>query len=94
VRPFDDMNTDEPDGDSGDSGVSQRERRPLGAVLNSFALLAAGAALIGSLFTSVAFRLAGATDMSYLQILGVAGGVSAAMYVLIMLGGRHQDRNL
>ena len=68
--------------------------RPLGRVVDAFALLAAGGAAIGSLFTSFLFSLAGATDMNWTQMLLTAAGVAVGMYLIVLFGGRLRDRGL
>ncbi len=69
-------------------------RRPLGRVVDSFAAVAAGASAGGSLVTSLVFNAVGAADMSLGLVLLTSLGVGTAVFLVVLLGGRYQDRNL
>lgn len=74
--------------------VGPHIKRPLGRVVDSFALVAAGASAVGSLVTSLLFNAAGAADMGLGLVFLTSLGVGAAVFLVVLLGGRHQDRNL
>lgn len=88
---FDDLGPETEADDSRDPGPPIR--RPLGRVVNSFALAAAGASAVGSLVTSLVFNAVGAADMSLVLVLLTSLGVATAVFLAVLLGGRYQDRN-
>ncbi len=76
------------------SSTAPGDRRPLGRLVDTLALWMAGAAAVGSLFTAVVFNITGAEQLRAAEILLISGGVSVGVYLVVLLGGRHQDSDM